>query len=83
MPTRHVNLTQELDSFVEAHVQSGQYANASEVFRAGLRALGERERLHEARVARLRSALEEGERGGIAEDDSLEGLLAEFDAETG
>jgi Bacterial antitoxin of ParD toxin-antitoxin type II system and RHH len=29
----------------------------------------------------LRQALEEGERSGIAEDYSLEGLLAELDAE--
>ncbi len=36
MPTRNVNLTGELDSFVLANVQSGRYENASEVVRAAL-----------------------------------------------
>ena len=40
MPTRNVNLTQELDSFVLARVESGRFENASEVVRAALRTLG-------------------------------------------
>jgi hypothetical protein len=39
MPTRNVNLTDELDSFVLAKVESGRYENASEVVRAALRTL--------------------------------------------
>jgi hypothetical protein len=38
------------------------------------RSAEERARKHEA----LRAALEEGERSGVAEDSSLEGVLAEF-----
>ena len=34
-----VNLTDELDQFVAKKVKSGRYENASEVLRAGLRAL--------------------------------------------
>jgi antitoxin ParD1/3/4 len=45
MPTRNVNLTQELDRFVLARVESGRFGNASEVVRAGLRTLA-REVLH-------------------------------------
>lgn len=67
MPTRNVNLTDELDRFVADKVASGRYENASEVVRAGLRALEEQERLYETKLARLRSALDEGERSGIAE----------------
>ena len=37
MPTRNVNLTEELDRFVLAKVESGRYENASEVVRAALR----------------------------------------------
>jgi antitoxin ParD1/3/4 len=43
VPTRNVNLTDELDRFVAARAASGRYANASDVVRAGLRALAERE----------------------------------------
>ena len=39
MPARNIHLTTEWESFVSDRVQSGQYANASEVVRAGLRAL--------------------------------------------
>ena len=38
MPTRNINLTPKMDRFVDAKIRSGQYANASEVLRAGLRA---------------------------------------------
>ena len=41
----NVNLTEELDSFVLAKVESGRYENASEVVRAALRTL-EREEHH-------------------------------------
>jgi Arc/MetJ-type ribon-helix-helix transcriptional regulator len=33
MPTRNVNLTEELDRFVLEKVESGRYENASEVVR--------------------------------------------------
>jgi antitoxin ParD1/3/4 len=39
MPTRNVNLTKELDQFVASRVESGHYANASEVMRTALRLL--------------------------------------------
>ncbi len=63
MPTRNINLTPELDEFVDAKLQSGRYANASEVVRAGLRALEEDEREDQAKLEALRAALEEGEKG--------------------
>ncbi len=67
MPTRNVNLTEELDRFVAKKVASGRYENASEVFRAALRALEQEERAFEAKLERLREALGEGEASGIAE----------------
>jgi antitoxin ParD1/3/4 len=48
MPTRNVNLTDELDSFVLAKIESGRYENASEVVRAALRALEREEQQFEA-----------------------------------
>jgi antitoxin ParD1/3/4 len=69
MPTRNVNLTQELDSFLLARVQSGRYENASEVVRAALRTLEREERVYEAKLEALRAAIDEGDRSGIAEGD--------------
>ena len=68
MPTRNVNLTDELDRFVAVKVSSGRYENASEVVRASLRALEREELEYDARLAALHKALDEGDASGIAED---------------
>ena len=67
MPTRNVNLTDELDRFVAKKVKSGRYENASEVVRAGLRTLEREEQQYEAKLAALRAAIDEGDASGIAE----------------
>ena len=69
MPTRNVNLTAELDGFVLTRVESGRYEDASEVVRAALRTLERDERQYEARLAGLRTAIDEGNASGIAEGD--------------
>ncbi|MGD0730320.1 MAG: type II toxin-antitoxin system ParD family antitoxin [Terracidiphilus sp.] len=69
MPTRNVNLTEELDDFVLARVGSGRFENASEVVRAALRTLEREERLYEAKLQALRAAIDEGDASGVAESD--------------
>jgi antitoxin ParD1/3/4 len=61
MPTRNVNLTDHFDRFIEANVHSGQYQNASEVVREGLRLLELRQQEDELRLRRLRDAVEVGD----------------------
>lgn len=72
MPTRNVNLTDELDHFVLAKVESGRYENASEVMRAALRTLEREEQRYEAKLAALRNAVDEGDASGLAEDNAFE-----------
>jgi antitoxin ParD1/3/4 len=69
VPTRNVNLTDELDRFVLEKVASGRYENASEVVRAALRTLGREEELYEAKLAALRAAIDAGDASGVAEGD--------------
>jgi antitoxin ParD1/3/4 len=71
MPTRNVNLTDELDTFVSEKIESGRYENASEVVRAALRTLEREERQFEAKLVALRAAIDEGDASGIAEGDSF------------
>jgi antitoxin ParD1/3/4 len=52
-----VTLGDHFETFVDNRVQTGRYASASEVIRAGLRLLEE----HETRVDALRKALQEGQ----------------------
>jgi len=72
MPTRNVNLTDELDRFVLAKVESGRYENASEVVRAALRTLEREEQEYEVKLARLRAAIDEGDASGVAEGNPFE-----------
>jgi antitoxin ParD1/3/4 len=69
IPTRNVNLTEELDRFILTKVESGRYENASEVVRAALRTLEREEQQYEAKLAGLRAAIDEGDASGTAEGD--------------
>ena len=72
MPTRNVNLTNELDRFVLKKVQSGRYENASEVVRAALRTLEREEQQYQAKLAALRTAIDEGDASGVAKGNVFE-----------
>lgn len=72
MPTRNVNLTDKLDHFVLKKVKSGRYENASEVVRAALRTLEREDQQYDAKLAALRSAIDEGDASGIAEGNVFE-----------
>ena len=71
MPTRNVNLTDELDRFVANRIENGRYESASEVVRAALRTLEREEQEYEAKLAILRQAIDEGDASGIAEGDVI------------
>jgi len=64
-------LTPEMDRFVAAKIECGQYANASEVLRAGLRVLERSEREDRIRLEALRAAVLAGEESGVAEGDVM------------
>jgi antitoxin ParD1/3/4 len=72
MPTRNVNLTSELDRFVLKKVKSGRFDNASEVVRAALRTLEREDQQFDAKLAALRSAVDEGDTSGFDAGDSFE-----------
>jgi antitoxin ParD1/3/4 len=71
VPTRNVNLTEELDRFVLSKVASGRYENASEVVRAALRTLEREEQQYEIKLAALQTAIDAGDASGAAEGDAF------------
>ena len=74
-----LDLPQVAEQRMHALVASGNFGNTdAEVVSTALELL---QRRYDAKKAALHEALEEGERSGIAEDYSLEALLAELDAE--
>jgi len=76
MPTRNVDLTLEQDAFVAARVESGRFADASEVVRSGLRLLEERELENQAKLTALRAAIGEAD----ASEDADTNLFDQLDA---
>ncbi len=71
-----ISLPPELEQFVTAKVQSGDYPTAGEVVRDGLRLLQERERVRQIRLEELRNEI------AIGIDQLNRGEYAEFTAET-
>jgi antitoxin ParD1/3/4 len=71
-----VILGAHFEQFISTQIDTGRFGSASEVIRAGLRVLEEKE----LKIAALQKALIEGEESGTA-DYSLESLLAELDQE--
>ena len=78
MPTRNVSLTKELDEFVASRVESGLYANASEVMRTALRVFERDEREYEEKLATLRAAIDKGLASGIAEPGVFSRIRKKF-----
>lgn len=89
MATRNINLTAALDAYVAELIASGQYQNASEVVRAGLRLLRAEEEQRARKLDLLRRAVQEGwdsfDRGeGVVVDDIdafFDQMMDEIDAE--
>lgn len=75
MPTRNINLTEHYDQFVEELVENGEYQNASEVLRAGLRLLEQKSRIEQEQLSILKQLAAEG----FAELDQGRGLSLSSD----
>ncbi len=71
-----MTLGEHFDGFISHQIQSGRYSSASEVVRAGLRVLEDKE----SKLNVLRQMLTDGEESGIA-DYSYDSLMSELDAE--
>ena len=68
-----ISLSDHFAEFVDRQVDTGKYASASEVVRAGLRLLEE----HEDHIAAVRAALIEGEQSGEPQPFDVKAMIAE------
>lgn len=59
-----ISIGQHFDSFIQNQIDTGRYASTSEVVRAGLRLLEEKEQKHRV----LKQALIDGEESGWVEN---------------
>ena len=69
----NVHLTRQMESYVRGQIGSGAYANLSEVVRAGIRLLMERDgaRQFYGLKADLEEAVREAEAGGFSDFDPI------------
>lgn len=67
----------KLNDFVESQVQTGNYASASDVIRAGLRLLEEKE----TQIQHLRNEIQKGLDSGVSEGFNINQFLADRNAE--
>jgi antitoxin ParD1/3/4 len=84
MPTRNVVLTAHYEALIERLVASGRYQNASEVMRAGLRSLEQRERETDSALEWLRRQIEPGleqARQGLFIEGTVREILDRIDSE--
>jgi len=74
MPAKNTSFSigEHFTDFVESQVRAGRYGNASDVMRAALRLLEERE----AALSALRAALIEGEESGPSTAFDFEAFIA-------
>lgn len=78
MPTRNVNLTPELDQFITTRVETGRFANGSEVMRTALRLMERDERENEEKLIALRAALDHGLASGIAKPGTMDRIRKKY-----
>jgi antitoxin ParD1/3/4 len=81
MPTS-VALSPHFETFIRRQVDSGRFNNVSEVVRAGLRLLEEREAEQAAKLQALREAIAVGLASGpdLSEGEVFDGLEAKLQA---
>ena len=74
MKNTSISLDTYFENFIATTIQTGRYNNASEMIRAGLRLLEEKEK----KIQILKSAIQEGENSGICEDFNPQNNLREL-----
>jgi antitoxin ParD1/3/4 len=75
--TTSIALGEDFTAFLAEQVATGRYGSASEVVRAGLRLLQERE----ARLVELRAEIAKGEASGWIEDFDIDRFVRELKSE--
>jgi antitoxin ParD1/3/4 len=78
MATTSLSLGKHWDKFIRSKIASGRYGSASEVVRAALRVLEEKEERLNVLRAHLAEGAEQAARGEFVEDFSMDKMIAEI-----
>lgn len=83
MATTSMTLGPHWESFIRAEIESGRYASASEVVRAGLRQLEDKSKTLETLRAHLAEGAEQAAKGIHVDDWSVEDILTRAESRLG
>jgi putative addiction module CopG family antidote len=79
-PLTPADLPEDVARFAQAQIAAGRHTSLEDFIRAGAVAFESAQRRQEAKLYRLRAAIDEGDESGVAEDSSLEGILRDMRA---
>ena len=79
----NVSLTPYFDNYIKSKVESGQYHSASEVVRAALRLLEEREAVYLSRNELIKKELQDGMDSGASEEWNKKDFLVKARKQAG
>ncbi len=71
MAAQTISLNEEQQQLVASLVNSGRFPNADEAVSAGLRTLERQQREYDRKLAVLRAAIDEGDKGGFVHDSAI------------
>lgn len=77
MASTSLTLSRHWDEFIAAEVRSGRFASASEVMRAGLRALEDQRKRMDLLQAHLAEGASQAARGAFVPSFDIEDVIAE------
>ena len=66
---RHIDLPDEVVRLAEAQVAAGRAGSIEDVVRAGVASLEREQQRYDAKMAKLRAAIDEGDASGVFEGD--------------
>jgi antitoxin ParD1/3/4 len=74
----HIDLPDEVVRLAEAQVAAGRVGSIEDVVRAGVAALEREQRRYDAKMAKLRTAIDEGDASPDAEPGVFERIRAKY-----
>jgi putative addiction module CopG family antidote len=77
-PLTPADLPEDVARFAQAQIEAGRCASVEEFLRAGAAALEELQRRQDAKLAKLRDAIDDGDASGVFDGDPFASMRTEL-----
>lgn len=79
----NINLTPELESYIQSQIESGTYSNVGEVIQEALRLKIQQDEILRPKIVALREAIVAGENSGVSALFDIQEIIHEARTEVG